>query len=325
VTTLDQSAAAVALPPPWAQRFAAEDLDEVRAFVARTVGEHSRVAIGVGGLGFAQAWIDGDLASVGWIRSRLRTVVRGAVRDPVLHVSVPAGARYRVGRRSVVAHPGSATFVAPGWEYTFDRPPGPAIAVSVKGPLLAAEIAARDPARRGEVAFMTRGVDLGAPLRARVLAALSDVARATHPAAPTSVTAHAEGRLLGVLADVLQGGGAFVRAQPVSLARIADVEAWIDAHLEDPITIGRLCDVAGTGERWLQRVFEARRGMSPMRFVAERRLVEARRRLEGADSREEGVTRVALSLGFGHVGRFAILYRQAFGESPSETIRRKRR
>jgi transcriptional regulator GlxA family with amidase domain len=37
------------------------------------------------------------------------------------------------------------------------------------------------------------------------------------------------------------------------------------------------------------------------------------------------VTRVALGLGFGHVGRFAALYRQAFGESPSETLRRARR
>ncbi len=37
------------------------------------------------------------------------------------------------------------------------------------------------------------------------------------------------------------------------------------------------------------------------------------------------VTRVAMSLGFGHTGRFALLYRQAFGETPSQSLRRATR
>jgi len=57
-----------------------------------------------------------------------------------------------------------------------------------------------------------------------------------------------------------------------------------------------------------------------MRFVAERRLAAARGRLLRAGRRDD-VTSVAVELGFGHVGRFAQLYRQAFGEAPSETLK----
>jgi transcriptional regulator GlxA family with amidase domain len=103
-------------------------------------------------------------------------------------------------------------------------------------------------------------------------------------------------------------------------ARVAELEAWVDSHLDEPLTIGRLCTVSGVGERALQKVFLSRRGMSPMRFVAERRLAAARERLLRAGPHDE-VTRVAVELGFGHVGRFAQLYRQAFGEAPSETLK----
>lgn len=61
-----------------------------------------------------------------------------------------------------------------------------------------------------------------------------------------------------------------------------------------------------------------------MRFVVERKLAEARRRLQaggvGAD-----VTHVALGLGFHHMGRFAKLYREAFGETPSQSRARRAR
>ena len=67
--------------------------------------------------------------------------------------------------------------------------------------------------------------------------------------------------------------------------------------------------------------FHSRRGMSPMRFVAERCLAAARERLLRAATRDD-VTSVAVELGFGHVGRFAQLYRKAFGEVPSETLKR---
>lgn len=61
--------------------------------------------------------------------------------------------------------------------------------------------------------------------------------------------------------------------------------------------------------------------MSPMRFVMERRLAAAHRLLTDADGAID-VASVAVQLGFGHVGRFAQLYRTVFGEAPSLTHRR---
>jgi AraC-like DNA-binding protein len=61
-----------------------------------------------------------------------------------------------------------------------------------------------------------------------------------------------------------------------------------------------------------------------MRFVIERRLAQARRQLTEPGARKD-VTQVAVRLGFHHTGRFAALYRQAFGESPSQSLRRARR
>jgi transcriptional regulator GlxA family with amidase domain len=41
--------------------------------------------------------------------------------------------------------------------------------------------------------------------------------------------------------------------------------------------------------------------------------------------RFDDVTSIAWSVGFTHLGRFALAYRQAYGESPSQTLRDARR
>jgi AraC-like DNA-binding protein len=135
---------------------------------------------------------------------------------------------------------------------------------------------------------------------------------------------HCEARLLSLLAGIVLDGKAAVAMPGVAACRLAALEAWIDANLHQPITIGRLCREAGVGARSLQLAFQARRGMSPLRFVLERRLSAAYRLLCDGRLRDD-VTGIALGLGFAHTGRFAAMYRQAFGELPSETFRRARR
>jgi AraC-like DNA-binding protein len=169
--------------------------------------------------------------------------------------------------------------------------------------------------------FRTQLLDLLAPERAALLEAALEAVFDTHPESSPHLRPHAEARLTALIADLILRRGAVPRAQAVSASRIAALEAWIDEHLEDPLTIGRLCAVSGVGERSLQKAFHARRGMSPMRFVAERRLAAARKRLIGS-AQGRDVTTVAMELGFGNVGRFAQVYRQAFGETPSATLKR---
>ena len=258
---------------------------------------------------------------MGWGRVAIEKTIRGAVSDPVLHVAVPPGTEYRLGRRQHVARHRTATFVAPGWEFTRRSPRGSLFAISVSRRKLAEEIEARRPGGRGAVAFKTCAIELSDVDRSKLVSAVADFARSSGPAADRLQRVRSEAQIIGALADLLVEESAVHRAQAVAMARIADLEVWIEEHVNEPITVGRLCNVAGVGERALQKAFEARRGLSPMRFVAERRLAEAHRRLTSAGSGDD-VTRVAVSLGFGNTGRFARLYRLAFGESPSQSLRR---
>jgi AraC-like DNA-binding protein len=311
-------------PPPWAQRFRTDDLDEVRAFVAAAVGEHSRIVRGTGPLGFEHASLTGKSTAVGWVRNDLGVVVRGAVSDPTLHLAVPAGSTYRAGRQRHLAAANAVTFVAPGWEYTLDRPPGASAAIAIGGETLAAELAARDPGVRFDPVLRTRSIALDDDEQSGMARALRDFVMASSPASDRAAAAHAEARLVAALAGLLLECEAAVRGQEVAAARLAQLEAWIEANLEEPISIGTLCAVAGVGERALQKGFKVRRGMSPMRFVMERRLAQARRELEMARG-AENVTYIAIRFGFSHTGRFAALYGQIYGESPSKTLQRSRR
>ena len=59
-----------------------------------------------------------------------------------------------------------------------------------------------------------------------------------------------------------------------------------------------------------------------MAFLRARRLERAHTQLSATPQRS--VAEVALECGFEHLGRFSGAYRQRFGESPSETLRRAR-
>jgi len=98
-------------------------------------------------------------------------------------------------------------------------------------------------------------------------------------------------------------------------------EAYVRAHPGTSVPISRLSRIVGLSERCLRNAFYGVRGMSPRRrFIAER-LEDARRAL--SDGRHGGttVTGVATRYGFYELGRFAALYREAFGETPSATLR----
>jgi len=129
-----------------------------------------------------------------------------------------------------------------------------------------------------------------------------------------------EGAVAGWMADFVLDAAGVQSTSEVGLERMVRLQRWIDAHLDQDLTLDRLCAVAGIGPRSLQKALLAARGQTPHEFVTARRLAEARRRLAGAASPVR-VSAVALDCGFQHLGRFAASYRAAFGESPVETVR----
>jgi AraC-like DNA-binding protein len=115
------------------------------------------------------------------------------------------------------------------------------------------------------------------------------------------LSVHSEAALLGAVAGALSPSEILRHVPQIAASRRAALEGWIDGHLHEPITLGRLCAIAGVASRTLQRAFEQRRGMSPMRFVAERRLAAAHRALRSGPC-TRSVTQIATAMGFSHPG-----------------------
>jgi AraC-like DNA-binding protein len=88
----------------------------------------------------------------------------------------------------------------------------------------------------------------------------------------------------------------------------------------------RMVDVAreaGASVRSLQAAFQQFKNLTPLSYLRMIRLQGARKALmDPAQSRL--VADIARDWGFSHMGRFAALYYQAFGEMPSETARQPR-
>jgi AraC-like DNA-binding protein len=238
----------------------------------------------------------------------------------VLHLALPPGTVLRSGlRTSTRSVPNTAVLIPPGWAFTRISPPGALFALEVNPNALMAELRARRPDEVDRNLRRMAMPELASGERMALLAAASELVLATEPGIDDRHQAVAEGRLIERMVDLVLRDAVDRRPGDLALQRARNLEAWIDANLGEPITMGTLCRVAGVGERCLQKSFLYRRGISPMRFVVERRLLAAHQWLADA-SREATVTEAALRFGFSHLGRFSVSYRQAIGESPSQTL-----
>ncbi|OJX73458.1 MAG: hypothetical protein BGO93_13240 [Mesorhizobium sp. 65-26] len=99
-------------------------------------------------------------------------------------------------------------------------------------------------------------------------------------------------------------------------------EEWLRAN------IGRVCGVteialaANVSLRSLQEGVRRQRGTTLKRMMEEIRLEVLHAALREADEKTS-VTDAAYAAGFGHLGRAASAYRRRYGETPSETLRRR--
>lgn len=306
--------------PPWSRQFRSDDLGEVRAFIGNRDGPHSRVVHGDRPLGYAMFQVSAHHTNLGGSESAVPQVVRGHVHGWVLHLALPPGTVLRSGlRTSARTVPKTAVLIPPGWAFTRISPPGALFAVEVNADALMAELRARRPDEVNRNLRRMAMPELAAGERRGLLAAASELVLATEPGLDDRQRASAESRFIERMVDLVLRDAVARRPGELALERARNLEVWIDAHLGEPITMGTLCRVAGVGERCLQKSFLYRRGISPMRFVAERRLLAAHQWLADA-ARAATVTEAALRFGFSHLGRFSVSYRQAIGESPSQTL-----
>jgi AraC-like DNA-binding protein len=103
--------------------------------------------------------------------------------------------------------------------------------------------------------------------------------------------------------------------------QILHAEHYVESQCGADITVAGMAEIAGVSVSTLTRAFLKHRGFSPATFIKRAKLSRARTLLEtGAATTVVGV---ALRCGFANPSRFANDYRQAFGESPTEALRRR--
>lgn len=103
-------------------------------------------------------------------------------------------------------------------------------------------------------------------------------------------------------------------------AVVRRAEAYVRAHLDQPIPLSRLCRLVGVSERGLRNAFYSVHGISPKRWMVAERLLGAQIALREPRDLSITVTGVATDYGFFQLGRFAAIYKQTFGEAPSKTL-----
>ena len=88
-----------------------------------------------------------------------------------------------------------------------------------------------------------------------------------------------------------------------------------------PIRIEDICRYCGVGVRTLQRAFRDYFGYTISEQIKSIRLDQAFRNLKAAAPSDATVAEIAEGSGFTHLGRFSVMYRERFGESPNSTLR----
>ncbi len=104
---------------------------------------------------------------------------------------------------------------------------------------------------------------------------------------------------------------------------VVRVMKWALANPGKPVSLSTLAQIAGVPPRTLESHFRRFLGATPLGWLRKARLAHSRRTLVASDGRAS-VSGVAMDSGFSQLGRFAAEYCRAFGELPSETLRRIR-
>lgn len=103
------------------------------------------------------------------------------------------------------------------------------------------------------------------------------------------------------------------------MARAID---FLRSSEQESVTVAELCVEAQVSWRTLDYAFKEFIGLSPRSFLQLRKLHQARRDLLACNDNSTTVAEIAQANGFYQSGRFTGYFKQAFGELPSQTLKR---
>lgn len=108
-------------------------------------------------------------------------------------------------------------------------------------------------------------------------------------------------------------------AHQLQTASMARIDRLIDENRHTPIGLQELCEKSGMAMRTIEAIVRRRMQMTAHAYLQLRRLRFARTALLNP-SGLTNVTGIAMTYGFTHLGRFSSIYRNTYGELPSETL-----
>ena len=125
-------------------------------------------------------------------------------------------------------------------------------------------------------------------------------------------------RCMALLYELLAhfAGSGHENTAPLPYSRIEPALKYLEAHIFDPaLKIGSLHTRCGMSDTYFRRIFLSRFGVSPKRYVTERRLAQAKAILDNGDFSTIG--EAARMVGFEDALYFSRAFRSKYGYPPS--------
>lgn len=154
-----------------------------------------------------------------------------------------------------------------------------------------------------------------------VVAALASADTAQQPLITAGLAGLVAGALLECYpSNLTEQDPASDLAMPETLK---EAVAFIQRHTTEDIGINEVAAAVHLTPRAVQYLFRRQLGTTPTDYMRRVRLGRAHQELVTATAANSTVTEIAQRWGFAHTGRFAVLYRQIYGQSPHTTLRQQ--
>ena len=215
---------------------------------------------------------------------------------------------------AVVVEPGSLTFVPAGTAYLW-KTEGPIAFAHLYVPPCALDRVVEADGRSGRGVSLVDRVGCCDPLLEPIFRTMLDhVAATPTPSRLLLDTLHENFMLrLGRRHSSAPAGRHESKTDSLAPHRLRRVLDYIEAHLAEDLALADLAGVAATSPFHFSRAFHLATGLSPYRFVIERRLETARVLLLTSTLSLEDIR---LACGFSSKRQFGVLFKKALGLGP---------